>query len=74
MAWDGGGWLMTWFYAKIDSATVGRLRDRVTNELTDNYVCRSLLFRDVVQECCPRRNRELYFTILANTFRTCPGA
>jgi hypothetical protein len=28
---------MTWFYAKIDSATVQRLRDRVTNELTTTF-------------------------------------
>jgi hypothetical protein len=37
MAWDGGAWLMTWFYAKIDSATARRLRDRVTNELTTTF-------------------------------------
>jgi NADPH:quinone reductase-like Zn-dependent oxidoreductase len=37
MAWGVGGWLMTWFYQKIDSATVQRLRDRVTNELTTTF-------------------------------------
>jgi NADPH2:quinone reductase len=37
MAWGVGGWLMTWFYAKIDSATAQRLRDRVTNELTTTF-------------------------------------
>ena len=36
-AWGVGGWLMTWFYEKIDSATVQRLRDRVTNELTTTF-------------------------------------
>jgi NADPH2:quinone reductase len=36
-AWGVGGWLMTWFYAKLDSATVRRLRDRVTNELTTTF-------------------------------------
>jgi hypothetical protein len=37
VAWGVGGWLMTWFYAKIDSATAQRLRDRVTNELTTTF-------------------------------------
>ncbi|MDB6086727.1 MAG: oxidoreductase [Gammaproteobacteria bacterium] len=37
MAWSVGGWLMTWFYGKIDSATAQRLRDRVTNELTTTF-------------------------------------
>jgi NADPH:quinone reductase len=37
MAWGVGGWLMTWFYGKIDSATAQRLRDRVTNELTTTF-------------------------------------
>jgi NADPH:quinone reductase-like Zn-dependent oxidoreductase len=37
MAWGVGGWLMTWFYKKIDSATAQRLRDRVTNELTTTF-------------------------------------
>jgi NADPH2:quinone reductase len=37
MAWGVGGWLMTWFYEKIDSATVQRLRDRVTSELTTTF-------------------------------------
>jgi NADPH2:quinone reductase len=37
MAWGVGGWLMTWFYEKIDSATAQRLRDRVTNELTTTF-------------------------------------
>jgi hypothetical protein len=37
MAWGVGGWLMTWFYGKIDSATAQRLRDRVTNELTSTF-------------------------------------
>jgi NADPH:quinone reductase len=32
-----GGWLMTWFYEKIDFATAQRLRDRVTNELTTTF-------------------------------------
>jgi hypothetical protein len=32
-----GSWLMTWFYAKIDSATAQRLRDRETNELTTTF-------------------------------------
>jgi len=36
-AWGVGGWLMTWFYEKIDSATAQRLRDRVTNELTTTF-------------------------------------
>src|SRR4030081_2039356 len=36
-AWGVGGWLMTWFYEKLDSATVQRLRDRVTNELTTTF-------------------------------------
>jgi NADPH2:quinone reductase len=36
-AWGVGGWLMTWFYGKIDSPTVQRLRDRVTNELTTTF-------------------------------------
>jgi len=46
MAWGVGGWLMTWFYEKIDSATAQRLRDRVTNELT-NYVRQSLHIRNI---------------------------
>jgi hypothetical protein len=37
MAWGVGGWLMTWFYEKIDSATAQRLRDRVTSELTTTF-------------------------------------
>jgi NADPH:quinone reductase len=37
MAWGVGGWLMTWFYGKIDSLTAQRLRDRVTNELTTTF-------------------------------------
>jgi len=36
-AWGVGGWLMTWFYEKIDSATLQRLRDRVANELTTTF-------------------------------------
>jgi NADPH:quinone reductase-like Zn-dependent oxidoreductase len=36
-AWGVGGWLMTWFYEKIDSARAQRLRDRVTNELTTTF-------------------------------------
>jgi len=36
-AWGVGGWLMTWFYGKIDSATAQRSRDRVTNELTTTF-------------------------------------
>jgi NADPH:quinone reductase-like Zn-dependent oxidoreductase len=37
MAWGVSGWLMTWFYGKIDSLTAQRLRDRVTNELTTTF-------------------------------------
>jgi NADPH2:quinone reductase len=37
MAWAVSGWLMTWFYGKIDSSTAQRLRDRVTNELTTTF-------------------------------------
>jgi NADPH:quinone reductase-like Zn-dependent oxidoreductase len=37
MAWGVGGWLMTWFYGKIDAVTAQRLRDRVTNELTSTF-------------------------------------
>jgi NADPH:quinone reductase-like Zn-dependent oxidoreductase len=37
MAWGVGGWLMTWFYKKIDSATAQRLRNRVTHELTTTF-------------------------------------
>ncbi len=37
MAWGVSGWLMSWFYGKIDSATAQRLRDRVTNELTSTF-------------------------------------
>jgi NADPH:quinone reductase len=36
-AWGVGGWLMTWFYEKIDPTTAQRLRDRVTNELTTTF-------------------------------------
>jgi NADPH2:quinone reductase len=37
MAWGVGGWLMTWFYEKLDAATAQRLRDRVTKELTTSF-------------------------------------
>jgi hypothetical protein len=37
MAWGVGGWLMTWFYEKIDTETTQRLRDRATNELTTTF-------------------------------------
>ncbi|HZV64607.1 MAG TPA: zinc-binding dehydrogenase [Telluria sp.] len=37
MAWGVGGWLMTWFYEKIDPATAQRLRDRATRELTTTF-------------------------------------
>jgi NADPH:quinone reductase len=36
-AWGVGGWLMTWFYEKLDTATVQRLRERVANELTTTF-------------------------------------
>jgi hypothetical protein len=36
-AWGVGGWLMTWFYEKIDPKIAERLRDRVTRELTTTF-------------------------------------
>jgi NADPH:quinone reductase len=37
MAWGVAGWLMTWFYSRIDSSTAQRLRNRVINELTSTF-------------------------------------
>jgi NADPH:quinone reductase len=37
MAWGVAGWLMTWFYRRIDPSTAQRLRDRVINELTSTF-------------------------------------
>jgi NADPH:quinone reductase-like Zn-dependent oxidoreductase len=36
-AWGIGGWLMTWFYEKIDAATAQRLRERATSGLTTTF-------------------------------------
>lgn len=34
MAWGVGGWLMTWFYERIDAGDAARLRARATDGLT----------------------------------------
>jgi NADPH:quinone reductase-like Zn-dependent oxidoreductase len=39
-AWGVGGWLMTWFYEKLDSATSNALRERVAKELTTTFASR----------------------------------
>jgi hypothetical protein len=36
-AWGVGGWLMTWFYEKIEPKIAQRLRDRVSRELTTTF-------------------------------------
>lgn len=36
-AWGVSGWLMTWFYEKIDPASARRLRERVVAELTSTF-------------------------------------
>ena len=40
MAWSVGGWLMSWFYHKIETADVTRLRRRVADELTTTFASR----------------------------------
>jgi len=37
MAWGIGGWLLTWYYQKLDTASVQRLQNRVVNELTTTF-------------------------------------
>ncbi len=37
MAWGVGGWLLTWFLAKLPPADLKRLRDRVAAELTTTF-------------------------------------
>ena len=36
-AWGVGGWLLTWFLQRIGETEVGRLRQRVTTELTTTF-------------------------------------
>lgn len=36
-AWGVGGWLMTWFYEKLDLATAARLRKQASDELTTTF-------------------------------------
>jgi hypothetical protein len=40
MAWGVGGWLMTWFYERIDAADAQRLRTRVAAELVTTFASR----------------------------------
>lgn len=37
MAWGVGGWLMTWFYEKLDTTTVKRLYDRAFSEMNTTF-------------------------------------
>ncbi|MCW2241801.1 MDR/zinc-dependent alcohol dehydrogenase-like family protein [Azospirillum canadense] len=37
MAWSVGGWLMTWFYDRLDEADAGRLRERAAAELLTTF-------------------------------------
>jgi hypothetical protein len=37
MAWGIGGWLLTYFLQSADAETLGRLRARVTAELTTTF-------------------------------------
>jgi NADPH2:quinone reductase len=38
MARGGGGWLITWFYERIDSATADRLRQQAADEMMATFV------------------------------------
>jgi NADPH:quinone reductase-like Zn-dependent oxidoreductase len=71
MAWSVGGWLMTWFYQKIEPDTAQRLRDRVAAELTTTFASRytsaislaEVLSPDVIAAYSKRATGEKYLVV-----------
>jgi NADPH:quinone reductase-like Zn-dependent oxidoreductase len=68
MAWGIGGWLVTWFLAKIGPQDAARLRDRVAAELTTTFASTytaeislvEMLSPDVVRAYAKRATGEKY--------------
>lgn len=71
LAWGVGGWLLTWFYQKIDAADARRLRARAAAELDSTFASRftaeiglaEALSPDVIRAYAKRATGEKYLIV-----------